>query len=130
MSENAYFSFWQRSPNGTINTFFFKLSDPIRIAQARQILADPTRIDRHVQGTVLQYKAAYNPDWSFHLDPKTIGFFEQQIEVCDANMTYIEEHLDEIGGSTLPKSFWCPWHSTLAAEVTHLVDSQTEKLMI
>jgi hypothetical protein len=62
--------------------------------------------------------------------PDTIGFFEMQIEVCDANSNYVEEHLDEVGGSFLPKSFWCPWSSTLAAEVTHLVNPETEELVI
>jgi hypothetical protein len=67
-------------------------------------------------------KATYNPDWSFHLDPATIGFFEFQVEVCDANVTYIEEHLDEVGGSLLARSFWCPWSSRLVAEVTQDIE--------
>lgn len=45
------------------------------------------------------------------------GLFEMQIEVCDANVTYVEEHLDEVGGGFLPKSFWCPWSSELEAEI-------------
>jgi len=45
-------------------------------------------------------------------------FFELQIEVCDSNVTYVEEHLEEIGGSFLPNSVWCPWSSKLMAEVS------------
>ncbi len=130
MSETAYFAFWQASPKGQINTFIFKLTDSEKILEARQILADTSMIKRHVHGTVRQSRMPYNPNWSFHLDPATIGFFEMQIEVCDANTTYVEEHLDEVGGSFLPRSFWCPWSSTLAAEVSHLIDPDTEELRI
>ena len=130
MSEDAYFAFWQRSEKETINTFFFKLSDPTKIAEARSILADTSMPKCHVQGTIRQTPAPYNPGWSYHLDPASIGFFAIQIEVCDANMTLVQEHLDEVGGSFLPRSFWCPWSSFLAAEVTHLVDPDTEKLTI
>ncbi len=128
MPGNAYFSFWQSSPKGNVNTFFFKLTDQAKIEEARGILADTSLIRRHVHGIIQQSRAPYNPNWSFHLDPDTIGFFEMQIEVCDANTTYVEEHLDEVGGAFLPRSFWCPWSSTLAAEITHLVDPVTEKL--
>jgi len=123
----AYFIFIQEAPDLKINMFCFKLFDDAKIAEGRRILADTMAPDRQVQGTIVQKKAAYNPNWSYHLDPDTITFFERQIEVCDANMTYVEEHLDEIGGSTLPRSFWCPWSSRLAAEVTHMIDPSTER---
>ena len=123
----AYFQFEQTSPKGELKTFVFKLVDDAKIAEARAILAqrNPTKV--HVQGKIIARSASYNPPWSFHLDPPTIGFFENQIEVCDANVTYVEEHLDEIGGSTLPKNFWCPWSSRLVAEVTERIHPQSEK---
>jgi len=73
----AYFAFWQNSPKGTIQTFFFKLVDPGKVAEARTILADTKLLRRHVQGTVVSSRVPYNPNWSFHLDPATIGFFER-----------------------------------------------------
>ena len=114
---NAYFVFEQTSPKGEIKEFVFELRSSLKIAEARQILQDPTSLKAHVQGTIIASPAAYNPGWSFHLNPDSIGFFEMQIEVCDANVTYVEEHLDEIGGSTLPRNFWCPWSSRLTREV-------------
>ncbi|MCA6115227.1 hypothetical protein J6524_09995 [Bradyrhizobium sp. WSM 1738] len=54
---------------------------------------------------------------AFHLMPETVKPFELQIEVCDANVMYVEAHLDEVGGAFLPKSFWCPWSSELEFEV-------------
>jgi len=114
----AYFVFEQLSPDGELKEFVFKLEDELKIATAREILADPNSINSHVQGTIVSVAADYNPGWSFHLLPDSIGFFEMQIEVCDANLTYVEDHLEEVGGSTLPKNFWCPWSSKLVREIT------------
>jgi len=114
---SAYFAFEQISPEGELEQFVFRLDDPIRIEEARRILASGEKLKTHVQGTIVQRPVGYNPGWSFHLDPGTIGFFEMQIEVCDANVTYVEAHLEEVGGSLLPKSFWCPWSSRLSKEV-------------
>lgn len=113
----AYFAFEQTDPKGVLHEFIFMLTDEAKIKEARDILANPRSMKRQVQGTIVRKRADYNPKWSFHLDPPTIGFFELQMEVCDANVTYVEEHLDEIGGSTLPKFFWCPWSSKLVREV-------------
>jgi hypothetical protein len=114
----AYFAFHQLSPKGEIKEFVFQLENPKTIAEARAILRDHKTLKSHVQGTIVPRPVSYNSGWSFHLDPASIGFFEMQIEVCDANATFVEEHLGEIGGSFLPKCFWCPWSSKLAAEVS------------
>lgn len=68
-------------------------------------------------GIVVASKAPYNPAWSYHLRPDSISFFEMAIEVCDANMRYVEEHLDEVGGAFLPGGGWCPWSSKLVREI-------------
>lgn len=114
----AYFAFEQKDPNGIIRHFVFRLDDAVRIDEARAILANPSSLRHHVRGTVISRRAPYNPNWSFHLDPTTIGFFEFAIEVCDANVTYVEEHLDEVGGAFLPGGAWCPWSSKLVSEVS------------
>jgi hypothetical protein len=121
----AYFAFEQESPKRELKRFVFKLTNPTKIDAARGILNAGRR--RSVEGVIVKERAPYNPEWSFHLDPASIGFFEVQIEVCDANVTYVEEHLDEVGGSTLPRNFWCPWSSRLVAEVTDQIDPITEK---
>jgi hypothetical protein len=113
----AYFVFEQESPSGEVKEFIIKLIQESKIQEARQIIDDGKTIKKHVHGTIVKTRVAYNPNWSFHLDPASIGFFELQIEVCDANVTYIEEHLDDIGGSMLPKCFWCPWSSILKREI-------------
>jgi len=124
----AYFQFEQKNPNNERKTFIFKLINDMTIHSAREIL-NGHEVERvHIQGTIVPRRVPYNPEWSFHIDPETVGFFFMQIEVCDANVSYVEDHLDEIGGSTLPRNFWCPWSSKLIAEVTNQIDPITEKL--
>lgn len=123
----AYFVFEQEAPDKTVNRFVFKLEDAARIDEARSILAGNGGNKRSVQGIIVKSRAPYNPQWSYHLDPPTISFFEMAIELCDANITYVEEHLDEVGGSTLPRGHWCPWSSRLTAEVTDTIEPATEK---
>jgi hypothetical protein len=114
----AYFTFRHRGADRKAKVFVFMLTEEAKIAEARDILAGKILDRVHVQGTVIGEKASYNPDWSFHLRPDSITFFENQIEVCDANTSYVEEHPDEVGGSFLPRSHWCPWSSELESEVT------------
>jgi len=53
-------------------------------------------------------RVSCNPNWDFHIEPDTIDFFAVAIEVCDANMQYVNDHLDEAGGAFPPGSLWCP----------------------
>ena len=90
-------------------TFVFKLTDPQRIQQARDILATGTR--KMVAGTIIKQPVYYNSPWSYHLDPKTIGFVDFAIELCDASIRGLEDGLD----TALPD--WCPWGSQLLKEI-------------
>jgi uracil-DNA glycosylase len=110
----AYFAFQGADKN---DQFVIRIDDQEMIGRARAILSGKETQAIHVQGTVIQEKAPYNPKWSYHLAPASIGFFEWQIEVCDANMRYVEEHLSEVGGAFLPKAHWCPWASRLVKEL-------------
>ena len=102
----AYFIF-DCPPN--TETFVFKLTDPQTIQQARDIIATGAR--NMVAGTLIKQPVYYNSPWSYHLDPKSIGFPEFAVEVCDANMRYLEANLDTA------YSDWCPWNSRLLKEV-------------
>lgn len=123
---SAYFEFQQEAPNGSLNAFVFKLADPARIAEARAIVANKSGL--HVQGTIVKAPVPYNPAWTFHLEPSSIRFFQMSIEVCDANVTYVAENLNQVGSDFLPGNHWCPWSSMLTREVTDLIDSVTERL--
>jgi Big-like domain-containing protein len=102
----AYFVF--RQPPRT-ETFVFKLTDPAKIQQARNLLA--TGQSKIVIGTIIKQPVYYNPGWSFHFDPKTIGFADFAIELCDASMLLIERDLD----NAWPQ--WCPWSTELVREI-------------
>jgi len=117
--EAAFFSFRQTSPKGGVMHFVFSVTNEAIIREMRAALKDPSNPKRHVSGVVSPARVNYNPQWSFHLVPETAGLFEMQIEVCDANVTYLEAHLDEVGGSFLPKSFWCPWSSEIESELPY-----------
>ncbi|MBB2913896.1 hypothetical protein FHS43_005205 [Streptosporangium becharense] len=110
----AYFEFdYPPAPDRVV----FKLTDPDKIREARDILSGAQSDRSHVLGRIVKRPAPYNPGWSYHLDPGSISFFAFAIEVCDASPRYVEDHLDEAGGAFLPGSIWCPWRSRLLREV-------------
>ncbi|EFA82110.1 hypothetical protein PPL_05015 [Heterostelium album PN500] len=109
-SGSAYFLFTDEH-----DEFVIKLSDPVRIAEARDIIA--TGSTKGVMGIIVKQRVWYNFEWKYYLDPSTITFFDFAIEVCDASIAYTEEHLAEVGGALLPGNRWCPWHSRLVREL-------------
>ena len=112
-TEEAYFQFdYPPYPE----TFIFKLTDLGKIEEARAIVSGQ-KSNRHVMGIVMQRPVGYNLPWSYHLDPASITFFDFALEVCDATIRYVEDHLDEACGAFLPGCTWCPWGSRLIAEV-------------
>ncbi|GAB6898399.1 BP74-related protein [Kineosporia succinea] len=111
----ALFAFQQHSGPGE---FIFELTDEGKISKARKILSGDETSEVHVMGRFRKQRKDYNPHFSYHLDPDTVVFFSYAIEVCDANMNYVEDHLDEAGGAFLPGAYWCPWDSRLVREVT------------
>ena len=90
-------------------TVVFKLTDPLKIQEARNILASGKQ--RIISGTIIKQPAYYNSPWTFHLDPRSITFPEFTVELCDASIRYIEDNL-EVAYST-----WCPWNSRLLREI-------------
>jgi hypothetical protein len=97
--------------------FVIELTDESKIQQARNILNGTQENETHVLGRIIKRPAPYNPKWSYQLDPASISFFSFAIEVCDASISYVEDHLDEAGGAFLPGAFWCPWNSRLVKEI-------------
>jgi hypothetical protein len=111
----AYFAF----QDVTGQEFIIKLTSDQRIAEARRILSGEEKESVHVMGRIVKRKASWNPSWDFYIDPATVTFFTMAIEVCDASIPYVEDHLDEAGGAFLPGSFWCPWSSRLTRELVN-----------
>ncbi|GAA5074103.1 hypothetical protein HNP84_009451 [Thermocatellispora tengchongensis] len=110
----AYFEFhYPPAPD----RFVVKLTDPAAIQHARDLVSGATEDRPHIVGRIVKRPAPYNRPWSYHLDPGTVQFFDYAIEVCDASIRYVEDHLDEAGGAFLPGLVWCPWGSQLIREV-------------
>jgi hypothetical protein len=109
----AYFEF----VDITRSTAVLKLTDPAKIQHARELVNGATTDRPHVLGRIVKRPAPYNPRWSYHYNPETVDFFDFAIEVCDATIPYVEDHLDEAGGAFLPGLIWCPWTSRLVREV-------------
>jgi hypothetical protein len=98
-------------------TFVIELTDEEKIEHARRILSGKETERVHVSGEIRKTPAPYNPPWLFHLAPESITFFAFAIEVCDAYIQYVADHLAEVGGAFLPGNHWCPWGSRLLREV-------------
>jgi len=97
--------------------FVIELTDESKIQEARNILKGTEKDKTHVLGRIVKRPAPYNSKWSYQLDPASISFFSYAIEVCDAPIGYVENHLDEAGGAFLPGLYWCPWNSRLVKEI-------------
>ena len=54
----------------------------------------------------------FNPGWSWHLDPDSITFADQTIEVCDGRPSYVEQHhvewISTVGN-------YCPWSAVMVS---------------
>ncbi|MEV8363815.1 calmodulin-binding protein [Streptomyces niveus] len=109
----AYFVMTDR----THEQFVIKLTKSEDIEHARELVSGETTDRPHVITRIVKRTADYNPRWSFHANPDTTQFFDNAIEVCDANIPYVEEHLDEAGGAFLPGLVWCDWESRLIREI-------------
>jgi uncharacterized protein (TIGR03437 family) len=96
--------------------FVVKLTDPVKIQQARDILSGKAS-PKGIQGRIVKQAVPWNPPWSFHFDPPSVSFFDFAIEVCDGSVGYVESFLADAGGAFLPGNIWCPWSSRLLREI-------------
>ncbi|MEV4181290.1 calmodulin-binding protein [Streptosporangium canum] len=112
-AETAYFEFTDITRESAV----LKLTDPAKIQHARDLVNGETTDRPHLVGRIIKRAAPYNPRWSYHYNPDTVDFFDDAIEVCDATIPYVEDHLDEAGGAFLPGLVWCPWTSRLVREI-------------
>ncbi|MFF3000934.1 calmodulin-binding protein [Streptomyces sp. NPDC057950] len=101
----------------TRERFIVKLTEPKDIEHARELVSGETTDRPHLLTRIVKRTAPYNPRWSYHSNPDNTHFFDQAIEVCDATIPYVEEHLDEAGGAFLPGLVWCDWTSRLVREL-------------
>jgi hypothetical protein len=85
-------------------TFVFKLSDPARIAEARDLIGGR---NLWTSGIVTKERIYYNREWRYHLAPSSIGFSDITVEACQTGVIPVENALEEVGGAFLALNVMC-----------------------
>jgi hypothetical protein len=70
-------------------------------------------------GTLSCKCTGWNCEWDFHMEPESITFAHDAIELCDGTPSYVNSHCAEFGGGS-----YCPW----SAQLTVLRDCRTNPL--
>ena len=88
-------------------TYKIELDTPELVAHA-QALLDGEQVAAIPNGKVVRDDAGVNAPWSWHIDPSTLEFADQTIEVCDGLPSYVED-------GTVTSDYYCPWSAKLIA---------------
>ena len=88
-------------------TYKIELATPELVAHARQLLAGE-KVASIPLGTVVRDGGGVNAPWSWHIDPATLQFADNTIEVCDGLPSYVEDH-------TVTSPDYCPWSAKVIA---------------
>jgi hypothetical protein len=114
--------YFEVSDGKPTENFVIALSNRQKIETARNIASGIISDRIHVSGKIIKKRARYNPNWNFHLDPKSITFVTFASTTCGRHMNTsdIQANLDLVGkpGSPLAAGFWCPLGSRVTAEVS------------
>jgi hypothetical protein len=108
----SYFRFTDRR-----DTFVFKLTEQSKIDLARKIIKNKS--PNIINGIISKGYVPYNKPWGFYYQPLTIDFPTITMEVCDAGIKYVQDHLKEVGNQFLPGNRWCPWSASLLNELDY-----------
>ena len=82
-------------------TYKIELITPEQIQHVKDLM-DGSEEGRIPVGTIVRDDPSVNAPWSWHIDPKTLEFADQTIEVCDGLPEYVEDR-------TLTSDTYCPW---------------------
>ena len=107
----AYFQL--ADPERPNDVFVIGLDDLAQITQAREAIGT----NLHPVGTIVAQPRMYNPDWSYHIDARSISFAEISTEVCDSYFRFVEDNLSIVGTDFLPNKQFCPWNARVVAEI-------------
>jgi hypothetical protein len=95
------------NPDNTDEYFVARIVNEAAIAIARaEILKGTAGGWQVISGTIEKSRADWNPNWSFHFIPETVFFGDWFMEVCDANVIFVEQNLDIAGDAFLPDLMW------------------------
>ena len=88
-------------------TYKIELATPELIGHAEALLAGED-VAAIPLGTVVRDDPGPNAPWSWHIDPETLEFADQTIEVCDGLPSYVEDR-------TVTSEQFCPWSAEIVA---------------
>ena len=88
-------------------TFKVELATPELIQHAKDLLAGSEE-GRIPIGRVIRDDPGVNAPWTWHIDPATLEFADQTIEVCDGLPEYVED-------GTVTSDYYCPWSAEIIA---------------
>ena len=83
------------------STYRIELVTPEQIQHVKDLMAGGES-GRIPIGTVIRDDPSVNAPWSWHIDPTTLEFADQTIEVCDGLPEYVED-------GTVTSDSYCPW---------------------
>ena len=89
-------------------TYKIELATPELIQHAKDLMAGTTEEGRIPVGTIVRDDPGVNAPWSWHIDPATLEFADQTIEVCDGLPEFVED-------GTLTSDVYCPWLAEVIA---------------
>lgn len=88
-------------------TFKVELATPELIQHAKDLLGGKD-VSSIPIGTVVRDDPGVNAPWSWHIDPATLEFADQTIEVCDGLPEYVED-------GTVTSDSYCPWSAKIVS---------------
>lgn len=89
-------------------TYKIELATPELIQHAKDLMAGTSESGRIPLGRIVRDDPGVNAPWSWHIDPATLEFADQTIEVCDG----LPEHVED---GTLTSDTYCPWSAEVIA---------------
>lgn len=97
--------------------FILRLIDPVRIAEARQLLRD-TASGSFPVGELRRGDGGFNVcgqhRWQWHIDPASVQFAEMAVELCDGRPSFVQERLDYWIDTVRT---YCPWSARIVREL-------------
>jgi hypothetical protein len=88
-------------------TYKIELATPELVEHAHELL-DGKDVSAIPNGKVVRDDAGVNAPWSWHIDPSTLEFADQTIEVCDGLPSYVED-------GTVTSDYYCPWSAKIVS---------------
>lgn len=92
-------------------TFKVLIKDPSSAAEAESLIGQGNK--RIIVGPVRRGDGGVNAPWAWHLDPDSISFADQTIELCDGTPDYVNRNLDSWIDSV---GNYCPWSTEIVGK--------------